>query len=229
MYRLYAVLRRRAHIGCSLLAAALLVVGALALLRILGARLRPEDVGDTLKRFGAAAEGYPVAPLALIALLAFVLVIPVLPALVFQMASGLAFGPNWGLLYVLAADLLGAAVGFGLARRWGLRLLRRWVAAQTVERVERLAHRLNWQGVVLLRLLPGPAYPLVSFAAGLSRLRFGAYLLASFAGVLPSLTLLVLAGDVATRSPLLAIGIVLLLVASLLLIGRVLRTGGQEP
>lgn len=205
-------------------AVALLLLAGLALLRLAGAALRPEDIRDTIRSLDSAA-GVPVAPLVLIVILAAILVLPVLPALIFQVASGLAFGPAWGLLYVLLADVLGAAIGFGLARRWGLPLLRRWLKAEHLASAERLAARLDWKGIILLRLLPGPAYPLVSFAAGLSPLSLGRYLLASFAGVLPSLALLVVAGDIATDSPWLGVALVIVLVGGLVLAGRIIKGG----
>ena len=201
----------------------LAALGGLLLLRAAGDALSPAAVRDTLGRVEAQAGGFPVAPLVLVVILAAVLVVPVIPASIFQIGSGLAFGPLWGLIYALLADVIGAAAGFFLARRWGPRTLRRWLKPTTIEGVERLARRLDWKGVILLRLLPGPAYPMVSFAAGLAPLSAARYLLASFAGVLPSIMLLVVAGDVATGSPLLAAAIVVALVGSLVLAGRLLR------
>jgi uncharacterized membrane protein YdjX (TVP38/TMEM64 family) len=207
-----------------LAAIALLLLGGLAFLRLAGPTMQPEDIRDTIRAVDSAT-GMPVSPLVLILLLAGILVVPVLPAIIFQVASGLAFGPAWGLLYVLLADVLGAAIGFVLARRWGLPLLRRWLKPEHLASAERLAARLDWKGIILLRLLPGPAYPLVSFAAGLSPLSLRRYVLASFTGVLPSLALLVLAGDIATESPWLGVALVLVLIAGLVLAGRIFKSG----
>jgi uncharacterized membrane protein YdjX (TVP38/TMEM64 family) len=73
--------------------------------------------------------------------------------------------------------------------------------------------------VLLLRLLPGPAYPLVSFAAGYARLSFPRYLAASSLGSSPSIAMLVLAGELATRAPLLALGLTVLAVGGFALAG----------
>jgi uncharacterized membrane protein YdjX (TVP38/TMEM64 family) len=205
-----------------LLAACVLLLG-LWLLRTTSISLSPAAVRDGLRRLDVSLGGLPAAPLALITALAFLLVVPIIPASALQIGSGLAFGPLWGLVYVLVADALGALAGFLLARRWALRLLGRWLKPDTVRTIEQLAIRMDWRLVILLRLLPGPAYPLVSFAAGLSRMRLRTYLLASLTGVLPSLALLVYAGDVATASPLLAVAIVVALIASLALVGKVMR------
>ncbi len=162
----------------------------------------------------------PFGPLALIGALALLLVAPVAPAAVLQIGAGLAFGPLFGFLYTLIADAIGASIGFWLARRWGRALLDPRLSPEMRTQVERLARRVTWHSVMLLRLLPGPAYPLVSFAAGYSQLGFSAYILASLAGVAPALALLAFAGDVVTHSPLLAFGLVALLVGSLVFVGR---------
>ncbi len=184
-----------------------LAVGALALgilgsgwlLVTRGLDLSPAAVRTMLADLGVWG------PLALVAGLSAVLVVPIVPASLLQIGAGLAFGPLLGLIAVCVADILGASAGYWIARAWGDALLARWLA----------------------RLIPGPAYPLVSFAAGASPLGFGAYLAGSFLGVLPGLVLLVYAGDLALRSPLLAFVVTVAFVGSLALAGRML--GGHTP
>jgi uncharacterized membrane protein YdjX (TVP38/TMEM64 family) len=192
-------------------------IAALYLARSAGASLTPESIRAQLAALG------PWGPAALILALAAVLVAPAIPATVLQLAAGLAFGPLPGLIYITIADFLGASVGFWLARRWGRALLDRRLSAETRARLERLSGRMSWRTVMLLRLLPGPAYPLVSFAAGYSPISFVRYTLASLGGALPALALLALAGDLVTSSPLLALAIVVALVGGLALAARLLR------
>jgi len=82
-----------------------------------------------------------------------------------------------------------------------------------------LAARMSWRGVIVLRLLPGPVYPFVSFAAGYSSLRYLHFIIASLFGVFPGLLLLVVAGDMAENSPVVAIVIVVFLLIGLALLG----------
>ena len=56
-----------------------------------------------------------------------------------------------------------------------------------------------------------------------SSISYRAYLLSSLVGVFPSLALLTLAGDLVTRSPLLAFGIVTAFLGMLALAGRWLK------
>ncbi|MDW8147909.1 MAG: VTT domain-containing protein [Roseiflexaceae bacterium] len=202
---------RRLIIGVLLV----IVAGAgLWLFRTSSTLLNPAVVRDTALSLG------PFGPLALIGVLAFLLVAPVAPAAVLQIGAGLAFGPVAGFLCTLTANLIGASAGFWLARRWGRLVLDPRLSPAMREQIDRLAQRVTWRTILLLRLLPGPAYPLVSFAAGYSRLGFGAYTLASLAGVAPALALLAFAGDLATHSPLLAFGLAAFVVGALAIVGR---------
>jgi uncharacterized membrane protein YdjX (TVP38/TMEM64 family) len=189
----------------------------LLILRASGASLTPAGVREALSSLG------PWGPVVLIAALAAVLVIPVIPATILQIAAGLALGPLPGLMAVLLADLLGATAGFWLARR-GRSLIERRLSPETGALLDRMARRVTWRSMLLLRLLPGPAYPLVSFAAGYSSIGFLPYTISSLAGVAPSLALLVLAGDLVTTSPLLAFGLVAVLVGGLALAGRLFQS-----
>ncbi len=202
---------RRLFIGALLVSVA---GAAFWLFRTSGALLNPAFIRDTALSLG------PLGPLALIVALAFLLVAPIAPAAVLQIGAGLAFGPVAGFVYTLIADLIGAGIGFWLARGWGRSLIEPRISPAMREQIERLAQRVTWRSVMLLRLLPGPAYPLVSFAAGYSRLTFGTYTLASLAGVAPALALLAFAGDLVTHSPLLAFGLVALFVCTLAIAGR---------
>ena len=210
-----------------LFGAALILVAAVALLvlRATGSALTPAVIRAFLASLGIAG------PLALIAGLGGVLVVPIIPASVLQIGAGLAYGPWLGLLYATVADILGASIGFWLGRG-GRSWLERRLAPDNHARLVALTRRMNWHTVVLLRLIPGPAYPLVSLAAGHSRLSYLAYISASLTGVFPALVLLVLAGDLVESSPLLAVVLVILVVGSLALAGRLIGagsgTGGRD-
>ena len=192
-------------------------VSGIVFARITNTDISPANLRAALLQLGG------LAPIALIILLAGVLVIPIIPASIFQIGAGLAFGSWLGLICVLIADVIGASVGFVIARYWGKSFLARYLDAQTQAQLTSLTERISWRGVILLRLLPGPAYPLVSFASGYSSLSYPRYIVASFIGVFPGLVLLVLAGDLVERSPLLAFGLVALILVGVVIAGRGLQ------
>ncbi|MBI5032831.1 MAG: VTT domain-containing protein [Chloroflexi bacterium] len=193
---------------------AIISVSGIVIARVTNTDIRPANLRAMLFQLGA------LAPLALVSALAGVLVVPVIPASIFQVGAGLAFGSWLGLVYVLIADVIGASIGFVVARYWGKTLLARYLDVQTQAQLDGLTKRISWRGVILLRLLPGPAYPLVSFASGFSSISYPTYIVASFIGVFPGLALLVLAGDLVERSPLLAFGLAALVLLGLVIAGR---------
>lgn len=196
------------------------LIGAAGVVYVYGAALRPEAVRDALLQLG------PLGPLAHVALLAGVLTVPIVPATIFQIAGGWAFGRWLGFASTMLGDAAGASLGFWIARGWGDRVLERYLSPAALAHVRRLAGRMTWRAVMVLRLLPGPAYTLVSLAAGISPLRFWPYLFGSVVGVAPWIALLVLAGDLGRSNPLVGVGIVVGIVVLAAVLGRVTRRSG---
>ena len=212
--------RRRAVLLAAVLGT--VVLAAAAGLYLWGSRISPEAVRDALLQLG------PLGPLVHILILGLVLTVPLVPATIFQVAGGWAFGPWLGFVYTMIGDALGAALGFWIARMWGDAVLRRWLSPASQYRVLSLAGRMSVRAVIVLRLLPGPAYTLVSLAAGLSPLSFRPYLLASLVGVAPWIVLLTLAGDVGRSNPWLGVGVVVAILVLAAALGRFAKQSRME-
>jgi uncharacterized membrane protein YdjX (TVP38/TMEM64 family) len=156
--------------------------------------------------------------------IAVILVVPVVPATVLQVGAGLVFGPWLGFGLTLLGDLIGALVGFAIARRWGHQVVRTRLSAAEQGAFDDLCVRITPTGMLLLRVLPGPAYTLVSFAAGCSSMPWWQYLLGSLLGVAPGLLVLTVAGDLSTSNPGLAVGIAVGFVLLMVGISRMVRS-----
>jgi len=156
--------------------------------------------------------------------IAVILVVPVVPATVLQVGAGLVFGPWLGFGLTLLGDLIGALVGFAIARRWGHQVVRTRLSAAEQGAFDDLCVRITPTGMLLLRVLPGPAYTLVSFAAGCSSMPWWQYLLGSLLGVAPGLLVLTVAGDLSTSNPGLAVGIAVGFVLLMVGISRIVRS-----
>ena len=156
--------------------------------------------------------------------IAVILVVPVVPATVLQVGAGLVFGPWLGFGLTLLGDLIGALVGFAIARRWGHQVVRTRLTAAEQGAFDDLCVRITPTGMLLLRVLPGPAYTLVSFAAGCSSMPWWQYLFGSLLGVAPGLLVLTVAGDLSTSNPGLAVGIAVGFVLLMVGISRIVRS-----
>jgi uncharacterized membrane protein YdjX (TVP38/TMEM64 family) len=142
------------------------------------------------------AQAGPAGPLLLVGLMTVAVVASPIPSAPVALASGAAYGHVWGTVWVVIGAELGALVAFGLARVLGFDIIRRW----TGPGIDRgLAGSQNALTTIVLvsRLLPFVSFDAVSYAAGLSSLRFWRFALATLAGIVPASFLLAHFGSVA--------------------------------
>src|ERR671914_148005 len=112
------------------------------------------------------------------------LVAPV-PSFLITFANGLAFGVFWGWMVSLLGHVLAAAVCFGVSRALGRTPVEVLVGRTGLESADRWFERWGTYAVFAGRLVPGVAFDAISYAAGLTRMRFGGFMLATTLGILP--------------------------------------------
>ncbi len=132
---------------------------------------------------GWVARAGAAGPLVFIAFYALATVL-MLPGALITLAGGALFGPLWGTLCSLAGATLGASAAFVIARTlaadWVARRARGWTK-QLIDGVE----AEGWRFVAFVRLVPLFPFNLLNYALGLTRIGFGAYVLASFGFMAP--------------------------------------------
>jgi len=158
------------------------------------------------------------APLASIGLMVLQAVIAPLPAFVITFANAAVFGWAWGAAISWTGAMLGAALCYGLARWYGRGLVEKLTPPGTLQQFDRLSERWGLWAVLVARLLPFVPFDPVSYAAGLARIGFWRFLLATGAGQLPATIVYSLAGDLlAVNVQWLALGIAAVFVLSTLI------------
>jgi uncharacterized membrane protein YdjX (TVP38/TMEM64 family) len=100
-------------------------------------------------------------------------------------ANGLTFGVVWGGLLTVAGQTLAAAICFWIARALGRAPVEALAGRFGLEAVDGWFTRWGGRGVLLLRLVPGISFDVVSYAAGLTGIGFAPFLLATAVGVAP--------------------------------------------
>jgi len=136
-------------------------------------------IGDYLRSFGAWG---PVISLAM--MVAQAIVAPTPGALV-VFANGIAFGTFWGTVLSVVGQTLAAMVCFWIARLLGRGPVEAMVGRFGLDSLDRWFGRWGALSIVLLRLVPGVAFDGVSYGAGLLRIGFRTFVVATVIGVLP--------------------------------------------
>lgn len=109
-----------------------------------------------------------------------------LPAFVLAFANGLAFGVFWGGMLSLASATLAAAISFWISRALGRVPVEALVGKTGLESADRWFARWGAYAVLVARLVPILSFDVISFAAGLTRMRFGGFLVATVVGAAPA-------------------------------------------
>src|SRR5206468_9754225 len=118
-----------------------------------------------------------------------------LPGGILAVGGGFFFGLWWGLLVLFAGNLIGAAISFAssrwLARQWFQRKLSQNL---TLRALEPDLERESWKIIFLSQLHPLFPTSLLNYLYGLTRIRFGTYMLWASIGRAPGLFLHVYVG-----------------------------------
>ncbi len=136
-------------------------------------------IGDYLRAFGAWG---PVISLAMMVGQA---IIAPIPGAIIVFANGIAFGTFWGTVLSVVGQTLAAMVCFWIARLLGRGPVEAMVGRFGLDSLDRWFGRWGAFSIVLLRLVPGVAFDGVSYGAGLLRIRFRTFVVATVIGVLP--------------------------------------------
>lgn len=143
---------------------------------------------DYLDGFGSAA-----ALASVVVMVVQAMFLPI-PGFVIVFANGLAFGLVGGVVVSLLGYAVSASLCFAVTRALG-RSRVRWLAERlALNTLDRWITRYGANGVFALRLAPGFAFDGVSYAAGLTGMRYPRFLVASVLGSLPQTVLFVYLG-----------------------------------
>jgi uncharacterized membrane protein YdjX (TVP38/TMEM64 family) len=157
--------------------------------------IAPADVQEGIDGFGL------LAPVVYIAVYTATIVFTPLPSVPVDVAGGLAFGVMVGTGYVMTGAMIGASIDFYLARWLGRGFLERKLSPQVLAQVDGIATRMGGRVLFLSRLFPLFNFKWVSYAAGLTRITYRTYAVATFLGTLIPAIAIVYVGDVLLTHP----------------------------
>jgi uncharacterized membrane protein YdjX (TVP38/TMEM64 family) len=144
-----------------------------------------------------------------------------LPSFVLTFVNAFVFGFWWGMLLTFTTALFASAVCFGIARFLGRPVVERLATRRALEATYTFFNRHGSYAVVIARLIPFINPDVISYAAGLTPLRWRVFLVSIAVGSLPSTVLYSYLGAQGITSvgwlliPLVGLGVLTLVVALL--------------
>lgn len=152
---------------------------------------------------GLAQNNGGWAPLLLIAAMVLAVVVGPIPTIPISIASGVIFGVPTGFTLATIGALLGAWISFHIGRAVGQPVIQRLLGGHALF-CPHCSTRLLFWVVLVTRLVPIISFAAVSYGAGLTAMRAGAFLLATAIGMTPMTLLYVGIGAAVEIDPVIA-------------------------
>ncbi len=155
---------------------ALLIAGLIYLNRTVF-NIEPEEIKDWILALGV------FAPIVYVLLYAFRPLI-LFPASILSLAGGLAFGPVYGTLLTIVGASAGAFISFLVARKLGAERIEQKWGSKTMK-IQSILEKNGLVVVFILRLIPLFSFDLISYSAGLSKIKTSHFMIATVLGIIP--------------------------------------------
>lgn len=156
-------------------------------------------------------------PLLLIALMTLAIVFSPLPSAPIALAAGALYGHSYGTIYIVVGAELGAIIAFLIARIAGHELASQYLGSKFS--LGRFGSQNALTSIVFIsRLIPFMSFDLVSYAAGLTPIKFWRFASATLLGLIPvSFALAHMGGEFITSDEKVKLMVIVLLVGLLTL------------
>lgn len=144
-------------------------------------------LGDYLnrERIAALLEQAGLWAPAIYILLYIVFTVFAFPGVVLTIAGALAFGALPATLYIMVGATLGASGCFFMARTLGRDFVARFLRGGKLKDFDESVERHGLKILFIMRLIPLFPFNGINFGAGLSRVRFRDYFIATAVGIVP--------------------------------------------
>ena len=109
-----------------------------------------------------------------------------LPAFLITFANAALFGPLWGGLLSWSSAMVGAGLCFYIARVMGRGVVEKLTGKTILNRMDDFFSRYGKNTILVCRLLPFVPFDPISYAAGLTSLRWRPFMIATGLGQLPA-------------------------------------------
>ncbi|PAU83412.1 TVP38/TMEM64 family protein [Halorubrum salipaludis] len=162
-----------------------------------------------LRQFGV------LAPLVFVAVQALQVVVAPIPGQVVALVAGYLFGPVAGTVYSLTGVLIGSAVAFSLAKRYGRSFVEDVLHEDVITRFDGFVETVGVPGLFAFVIIPGLPDDAVCFLSGLTKWSLPTFIAVIAVGRLPAYVFTVYAGgELASGRVLSGVALILVVVVA---------------
>lgn len=141
---------------------------------------------DSIQRFVESTG--PWAPIVYILSHQISYVFAPISGIPFLIAGFYLFGKNV-VIYIYISSLLASVINFSIAKRWGRPIVAKFAGKDSLAKIDKLAKEYGLPTLIALRLFLGSLGDFVSYAYGLTPMRFTTYVVTSALATIPGTVL----------------------------------------
>ena len=125
-----------------------------------------------------------IGPITIIFLIASAIIISPIPSAPVALVSGALYGHTFGTIYVVLGALLGALLAFMISRKLGYDYINKKLHHRMPVKIVGSQNTLMMI-VFVTRLAPFISFDVISYAAGLTKLTYSRFIIATLMGIIP--------------------------------------------
>lgn len=134
-------------------------------------------------------------PLVLIFAMVIQMFLIVVPSVALMVVSVLAYGPVRGSLIILVAIFTASSVGYVIGSFFGTILVKKLIGEKSENTISDLIEEYGFWAVFITRINPILSNDAISFVAGVLRMSYRKFILASLLGIAPLTALIAILGE----------------------------------
>ncbi len=133
-------------------------------------------------------QNHILAPVIFILLRALTVIVPPLPGILVDIPGIFVFGWFWGFIYGETGVIMGALIAFCIARKFREPIVKKFVPFRRLQEWEsKLSDNQKFWALLAIRLPTNPFFDYINYAAGLTGITEGKFLVTALIGNIPSM------------------------------------------
>ena len=154
------------------------------------------NLGEQLAGLQGWIHSFGPWGVAVFVVLYVVMTVAMLPGSVLTLAAGAMFGSLVGVIAVSIGSTIGVSLAFLISRYFARDAVEGWFSGnEKLHKLDQMTERQGAAIVAITRLVPLFPFNLLNYGFGLTRVKFGTYVLWSWLCMLPGTVLYVMSGD----------------------------------
>ncbi|MDO8524714.1 MAG: VTT domain-containing protein [bacterium] len=154
----------------------------------------------------------------------FAIMVPSLPNEIVSIAGGIIFGFWIAFLLGLLVRVIGSSINYWIGTRIRKGIYLKLVNEKEKEKLRIYTEKIGWQTAFIARFLPSADTDLIAFVAGMAKMNYWKFILASFLGMLAPLALAIYVGASLLKGKSLFIVLIIFYAVGMLLAPKIIKS-----